>query len=76
MGHTDTINACTFYFSEKQCISGGNDRTLRYWDILSAKNILNSPCQSQINNIDLAASESMLTTSHLKDIKVWSAKDA
>lgn len=37
LGHTDAINACTFNFGQKQCISASDDKTVRYWDILTAK---------------------------------------
>lgn len=36
-GHTDTINSCLLNFGLKQAISCSNDRTVRYWDTLSAK---------------------------------------
>lgn len=57
VGHADTINACVFNFGQKQCISGSDDRTVRYWDVLTAKQVRSDACPNSINNIDLSASE-------------------
>jgi WD40 repeat protein len=58
----------------KQVISGSDDRTVRYWDQMTAKQLRVDSCPNQINNMDISTSEAMLVTSHMKDIKVWSTK--
>lgn len=55
-------------------ISGSDDRTVRYWDILTAKQIRSDSCPNQINNLDLSSSEQYITSSHVNDVRVWSVK--
>ncbi len=74
IGHADTINACLFNFSQKQCISGSDDRTVRYWDVLTAKCEKTVSCPNQINNLDLSLSEQYLASAHMNDVRVWSVK--
>lgn len=71
-GHTDTINACLLNYGLKQAISCSNDRTVRYWDTLSAKQLRSDNCTSPVNNLDLSTSESLLISTHMNDVKVWS----
>ena len=33
MGHTDTINACSFCLRSQKVLTGGSDRTIRIWDV-------------------------------------------
>ena len=74
VGHADTITACAVNLGSKQVVSGSDDRTVRYWDMLSAKQVRSDSCPNQINNIDLSASELQLATCHMNDIRIWSTK--
>lgn len=73
-GHTDVINACAIKYGQKEVISCSDDKTVRYWDMLTAKQVRSDSCPSQIHNMDLSASEQQLTTCHMKDVRVWSTK--
>lgn len=74
IGHTDTVNACRFNFSQKSVVTCSNDRTIRYWDMLTGKNIRTDSCPQQVLNIDLSDTEALLLSTHMKDIRFWNTK--
>lgn len=72
-GHTDTVNAGCFSFNHKKVLSCSQDRTVRFWDMLTAKNVQTTNCGTAAHNMDLNAAEEMLVTAHNREIGVWDA---
>ena len=72
-GHTDIVSACCFNFNHKRVVSCSQDRTVRFWDMLTTKNVQTTNCGAPVHNLDLSANEEMLVTAHNREIGVWDA---
>jgi len=55
-------------------ISCSDDRTIRYWDQATGKQIRVDSCANQINNMHMGTSEQHIVTGHMQDVRVWSVK--
>jgi WD40 repeat protein len=52
-------------------ISGGKDHTIRHWDMMTGKQLASHSTQ-QVYNLDLSWSETVMVSTHLKDMRLWS----
>ena len=75
LGHEDVINACKFNWSQKSVISCSDDKTIRHWDMNTAKCKQINKSMDKIFNIDLVDSEVILASTHHKQIRFWSCKN-
>lgn len=69
-GHSDHVTSVRFNYSRKGLISTSKDNTIRLWNISTTQNT-STPCPSPINNVDLTWSETLLATTHKKDMRFW-----
>lgn len=51
-------------------MSGSMDRTIRQWDMLTGKQ-LSLHATQQVYNLDLSWSETVMVSTHLKDMRFW-----
>ena len=58
------ITACKFNYSQKAIFSSSNDRTVRVWDIETAKQKNSFMMPNKVNNMDLSYSENMISCCH------------
>ena len=70
-GHSDLVTSVRFNYNRKALLSASKDRTLRTWNIATAQHTSVS-CPIAINNIDMSWSETILATTHLKEMRFWS----
>lgn len=69
-GHSDLVTSVRFNYSRKGLISAGKDNTIRMWNIATTQHMM-TQSPSRINNIDLTWSETILATTHMRDIRFW-----
>ena len=69
-GHSDLVTSVRFNYNQKSLISTSNDRTIRTWNIATGQHTT-AQCPSRINNIDLSWSETIMVSTHLKDMRFW-----
>ena len=69
-GHTDLVTSVRFNYNKKSLISASNDKTIRNWDIATGQHT-STTVPVRINNVDLNMSETIMATTHMKDMKFW-----
>ena len=70
VGHQDLVTSVRFNYSRKGLISASKDSTIRMWNISTTQHTT-TQSPSRINNIDLAWSETIMATTHMKDMRFW-----
>lgn len=69
-GHTNHINNVRFNYSRKGLVSTSLDNTIRLWSVSTTQHTT-TKCPAAINNVDLTWSETLLATTHMKDMRFW-----
>lgn len=69
-GHSDIVTNVRFNYNKRGLISTSNDRTIRSWNIQTGQHT-SAQCPTRINNVDLTWSETIMVTTHLKDMRFW-----
>ena len=69
-GHTDLVTCVRFNYNRRSLVSASNDRTIRSWNISTGQHTV-AQCPTKINNIDLSWSETIMVTTHMKDMRFW-----
>jgi WD40 repeat protein len=73
-GDTMAIQTLAFAPDGRHAISGGQDRTLKFWDIETGKLAFSSPQRdTSINDIAISADGRLLFVAHIGDVEVWDA---
>lgn len=75
-GHTDTINTCSFSYTEKCLVTGSNDRTIKTWDLNKGFCTKTLGCSSACTCLSIMPTESSFITGHLDGaLRFWSLRN-
>lgn len=75
-GHSETINACVFCFSQSLALTGSGDRTIKVWDASLGQQKGKMSCASGIFSLDIALSDSVVASGHRDGgVRFWSIRD-
>eukprot|EP00286_Rhodomonas_abbreviata_P022103 CAMPEP_0181315646 /NCGR_PEP_ID=MMETSP1101-20121128/15486_1 /TAXON_ID=46948 /ORGANISM="Rhodomonas abbreviata, Strain Caron Lab Isolate" /LENGTH=321 /DNA_ID=CAMNT_0023422867 /DNA_START=16 /DNA_END=981 /DNA_ORIENTATION=+ len=70
-GHTAGVKTALFLPCGTKAVSGGEDKTLRVWDLKSNQQIQSIEVQKEITSMDLAYDGSMLTLTAGTQVHFW-----
>lgn len=75
-GHSETINACAFCYSQPLALTASSDRTIKVWDANSGSQKGKMGCSSGIYSLDIAMSDSIAGSGHRDgSLRFWSIRD-
>lgn len=69
-GHSNHVTSVCFNYSRKGLISASKDNTIRLWNISTTQHT-SAQSPAPINNVDLSWSETVLVSTHMKDLRIW-----
>eukprot|EP00037_Helgoeca_nana_P025372 m.277048 g.277048 ORF g.277048 m.277048 type:complete len:325 (-) comp26929_c0_seq13:4760-5734(-) len=73
-GHTGSIKKALFDTTEQLCISGGDDKTMRVWDIRTGSEVKRVTLSAAVTSMELSQNGSKLTTTHGSTVTFWDPK--
>jgi len=75
-GHSAKVNCVGFLTDREKCITGSNDKTIKFWDVNKGFQKSSISCYSVVNCIETFNYEPVVVSGH-KDgsIRMYSTKD-
>jgi len=74
-GHNNGVTCIVFDKNTYTLYSGGNDHSLRFWNIEARSNTFTMNCEKVINCIDFSDHNNLLATGHSdKFIRIWDSR--